>query len=756
MKFGVEFNKRTIQKWRLYNINYNELKRLVKEITSVQNSYTVDTLPVSQKRRLQRLYNVFKEQVNYASLFVNNKVFELTKRLEILTSNLESISKLLPPRGNTVPESTQRLISRKMLAISQRINELSADLFNLSRFILLQKIAVQKLFKKFLKHSKFEFSNDYLNKLYYDCLTNDSKSFLNVDLSKMTNQVARLLRLFNQDIDLNDFDTYYHMQSLFDTQPVTHSLTKKSSMVSLSDAEFSSQTQLFDLLAYQNSPLRSHYWIHNDNLNEVRLALYQNFSSIQEPDSGNVTVYLLNNMENPQIVNFNCNHSPKIIDYGRDLSIILPGCGFKLIRFGKLSSSHLPLLLKGDVDTVIKSLDSSSKLNQQTIAILKNIKENNLKIWSKYECDAVRFPIQLNGNVIYLILLSNIVFDSLDPENSNKFPYIDLVLHYSDSALVSGCQTLQSILNSHLCYKLVGNNNNFSISNYILYKFESDRVIKTLDEQQLQSLFGAWVGLLNSVQDIRKLPVFLDIYQDDKPPKSILLNKNTEPAERYWNEFDYGSDVEDSYPNEQYSNGYEDARNSQGVLFNLNDKRVNKFLKVSHKFLSYLGFQEADGNENLTLKSPKRKNNYSSINSHASSSTLYSSSDDESSEEATYPNSSRVQFVNHNNHDTVVTFLYMVSLLLSFLLISTVAGIITALLLSNDSTSFKDIFISPDNVPITVIIVIGLSFGLLLSILSIILLLSRYNFPPISHVILIWSWFTILVLLLVISICLII
>lgn len=60
MKYGSELSRRSVPEWRAYNLDYNEIKELIKKATSPNASITIDTV-----------YQALKEQYDGVSLVIN-------------------------------------------------------------------------------------------------------------------------------------------------------------------------------------------------------------------------------------------------------------------------------------------------------------------------------------------------------------------------------------------------------------------------------------------------------------------------------------------------------------------------------------------------------------------------------------------------------------------------------------------------------------------------------------------------------------
>lgn len=179
MKFGKNLAHLSIPEWKVYNLDYNELKRLMREVTS-------DSL-----NDLSGLYHAFVENFDYLNLFVQTKRDELKRRLKACWQEFHQLLK----QAHVRPLHLSKLSDLHF----QVISEVSADLRKLVKFILVQKIALKKIFKKFAKHHP----DPALSKAFIASLTHklslNPHSFINVDLLELTENLFDLLHLMDRE-----------------------------------------------------------------------------------------------------------------------------------------------------------------------------------------------------------------------------------------------------------------------------------------------------------------------------------------------------------------------------------------------------------------------------------------------------------------------------------------------------------------------------------------------------------------------------
>lgn len=160
MKFGSNLNKLSIKGWKNYNLNYNHLKKLIRDDAD-----------------LKTLNKAFIDNFNYINLFIKWKYQELNDKLVYLQGLLAKVD------DND---------SYKLDIINYELFQLFQEILLLSKFLILQKVATRKIFKKLLKyHKKPQVADKFVINLK-NYLLNDDWSFINLDLFQL-NQLFTLI-----------------------------------------------------------------------------------------------------------------------------------------------------------------------------------------------------------------------------------------------------------------------------------------------------------------------------------------------------------------------------------------------------------------------------------------------------------------------------------------------------------------------------------------------------------------------------------
>lgn len=173
MKFGKNLAHLSIPEWKLYNLDYNDLKTHIRDATQ------------SSSPDLKALYRLFLKNFDNLNLFVGTKSGELSRKLADHRSHFRKLR----------TESTSvvaQLNSLNTLHYSI-INDDSIEIKKLNKFILVQKIAVKKILKKFLKHyPDKELAQRFADSLTYTLQSNPS-SFVRFDSAELTDRLLFIL-----------------------------------------------------------------------------------------------------------------------------------------------------------------------------------------------------------------------------------------------------------------------------------------------------------------------------------------------------------------------------------------------------------------------------------------------------------------------------------------------------------------------------------------------------------------------------------
>lgn len=185
MKFGKNLAHLSIPEWKAYNLDYNDLKSSIRDVTRTPNA---DLGPLRES---------FTSNFNYLNLFILSKHGELLRKLRVCETAFD-----LTQQNH---DSTADKLSNLTGLHYKILNEISTELRKLTKFILVQRIALKKIFKKFKKHyPDEETAQAFVSSLTRELAFNP-KSFLNYDLTHLTARLLSLIETVTKELDyLND------------------------------------------------------------------------------------------------------------------------------------------------------------------------------------------------------------------------------------------------------------------------------------------------------------------------------------------------------------------------------------------------------------------------------------------------------------------------------------------------------------------------------------------------------------------------
>lgn len=206
MKFGENLHSLSIPEWKAYNFDYNDLKSQIKYLTKISNDSDVDSdsapslgVPGNSKGRrrsrvvtLTSLRNAFMDNFNYVDLFIVTKRGELERKL---LHHQKIFNRITLPNSSLLPLDRQIQLND----LHYQVLEVSKILRDLNRFIIVQKIASNKIFKKFLKYYPDEQASGIFVQNMKQYLATNENSFVNIDLTNMTLELAFFLDMISDE-----------------------------------------------------------------------------------------------------------------------------------------------------------------------------------------------------------------------------------------------------------------------------------------------------------------------------------------------------------------------------------------------------------------------------------------------------------------------------------------------------------------------------------------------------------------------------
>lgn len=615
MKYGAELSKRSIPEWKAYNLDYNEMKKLIRAATTPSRSH---------EQRVVLFFDSLAGQLENIELFIKSKSGETNLRLVQCEKIVTAINRTIGIEGNGNNKTGAPIPPHLKRKLKMELFQLSTDLQNLTRFIGVQRNGFRKLLKKYRKWlpnahvstEQMKLESDMIERFNIDLYNPDT--YLNRDFSQIFQQLSDLYNVLRDGCNpqvLPAVDANAKFDCDMVLQHTSNSLT---------------------------------FWIHPDNVMETKILLLKTLSIVQssahgassEQDNSSTpsTQRLSDSYASPVVQVTYLDDAPHLAYLRRtepgQLRFITPDAAYLCVPVGgirqfciaSVTSQQVKSILTADYSTLQKSVVDTSDRILKMAAIWVATKRarpackvDSSRIRFKYDAKPVPDASfnSIGGTEIWATMDCNIRYttanlDSSHPLNEDDadvevFPYSVLQIKWRSLEGGKKPKWLTDLENSHLVYAVRG----FSIFSHALAT--GPETLGTRPE---------WMQLLDNETDIRKTPVRPAVRREKTPPSqtSILLNQSNTRAggeygavpavSGYWNEFDHPDDPDEGfYITIPESESYSDEDNSGGLfseasvdyLLTLTD---SAYTKITDTFRNWFGH---------TQKSPHKRQRSLSI-----------------------------------------------------------------------------------------------------------------------------------------------
>ncbi|KAL2073753.1 hypothetical protein VTL71DRAFT_11079 [Oculimacula yallundae] len=188
MKYGQTFLAQSVPQWAAYNVDYDELKNLIK-VNTTKDQATAIAIPGQADHGLEKFeaafYNELSNQHDRVDLFVKSKADEIGRRLQ----HLQKVVLRLLARTSRRPgcEILQKQRD-KFARYNVQIERCGDDIRYLQRFVSAQRMAFHKILKKYKKWT----GSRALGERFNDEVLGNPKSFVRRDFSTLMSQYQDL------------------------------------------------------------------------------------------------------------------------------------------------------------------------------------------------------------------------------------------------------------------------------------------------------------------------------------------------------------------------------------------------------------------------------------------------------------------------------------------------------------------------------------------------------------------------------------
>lgn len=280
MKFGETLYQRSIPQWAPYNVDYNSLKRLIKQRTTETATEPV-SIPgqgLSQSSVWQplddELFPILKHEHDRAALFIRSKLGEINRRL----AQVERQAQLAEQRtGGSSNRPIQQ--TRKYQRLVEDADSIGNDIEALSRFASAQRLALRKILKKYRKWTGSSGLHIRMNNEVLGHVPKEDDQVLGRSRNALSPDMSPYLLRLNRAITI--------IESIVDGQRSGRSSIRASQQAT--PPQHASTLSQFDferaLINDAGTRTKTVYWVHPENLDEVKVLLMRRLGSWR-PDVG--------------------------------------------------------------------------------------------------------------------------------------------------------------------------------------------------------------------------------------------------------------------------------------------------------------------------------------------------------------------------------------------------------------------------------------------------------------------------------------
>lgn len=287
------------------NVDYDEIKQFIKENTRKENKTSPVGIPgqvgteESRSQFEDELYDILKEQHQRINLFIKSKYGEIERRIGALRYQLRQLVASKAWR----PYDTQ-----KYTRLGQEANNVGGEIQSLSRYVSTQRMAFRKLLKKYRKWTgstslEVRFDSDRFPKI-------DAKTFV-PQFDQILSSFAEIQTLLKQSWRREQKSSQLRDQ-VHDRRQQHPSLG--TSLVDIQHAFKQGKVVEFDarfsMIPTNRRGGTAKYWIHNDNLFEVRVRLLREM----EYSSANSNAPIVRQSSGGSLANNRIGRSPSTLE----------------------------------------------------------------------------------------------------------------------------------------------------------------------------------------------------------------------------------------------------------------------------------------------------------------------------------------------------------------------------------------------------------------------------------------------------------
>ncbi|KAL8720240.1 MAG: hypothetical protein Q9225_002872 [Loekoesia sp. 1 TL-2023] len=298
MKYGETLQQRSIPEWENYNVDYNDLKRLIK-IRTTRGQGEALTIPGhhNEAKALQAFEDEFfaelVDQHQRVDLFVRSKAGEINRRLVHLDKQIGQLQQRYP--SHRTGKASVRCLERFSKA-EEAAEKTGEEIRSLARFVGAQRLAFIKLLKKYKRWT----ASSSLEARFRTKILDQPTAFSKRDFQPLLTQYTDVLAAIRAPFEHDGNNVTNQRRSTRSQPSLTNGTARKLHRVpeqqNAKPSQFitetahstaaeiqaacrdSSELGFDDALAtlpYGRFGGKASYWIHPDNLVELHVLLLQ-------------------------------------------------------------------------------------------------------------------------------------------------------------------------------------------------------------------------------------------------------------------------------------------------------------------------------------------------------------------------------------------------------------------------------------------------------------------------------------------------
>jgi hypothetical protein len=286
MKFGETLYQRSVPKWSAYNVNYNQIKHLIKVRTSAGSALplSIPSAGVGRWHDLENeLYTFISVQYENIALFLRSKQGEIDRRLAHLEKHVQ-IAKRAVDEGALDRPILQARKYQKLIKDAESIGD---EVESLSRFASVQKTAFRKILKKYRKWTG---STALQQRLEVELF---SSGALHVDYANHLQRLSTQSTIISTQL-AGPMLSGSRFQSPTRGKLVVDGPVQRSNAKQIAEACAEGPLQFDAALSsvpYGEAGGSAYFWIHPDNLEEAEALLLRHMHALepQSPSAATIT-----------------------------------------------------------------------------------------------------------------------------------------------------------------------------------------------------------------------------------------------------------------------------------------------------------------------------------------------------------------------------------------------------------------------------------------------------------------------------------